>query len=439
MSILNNHFRKIIIYLLLIISLSDNSGAQCPATKYGIVPVWPVNWTYTDKENWYQMMHDKGMGYFHSIYTWQDLEQIQNNGLLSAVIDYFIHIKEDYEFKHHLLIRNPAITFNAVPPDYLGMTYSDTAMTNAFYDFCIETVDSFAMVLDYLTIGGEADGYFAVYPEQLHDYVNVLSDVADYVHTNYPSIKFATTLTFLHGVMENDTLWQLTKDFSDMLSVTYWPLEPDFMVMPSAVTGIEGHISDLIAAADDKPVIIKESGLPSATLLNSSEAMQEQFAAELFYQTMNEDQIEIVGWDFLADFDSITLDQLVIQHQIYTPEFRAYIGTLGLMDTTGNPKPAYNTYLQIMDSLCNSLSIEQNEENTGEDIFFYPNPANSRFMIETVKDCRVKMFDCHGRLVLEEKDTRIIDITHLTDGIYFLRIESYDRVQIKKIIKSCIY
>ena len=426
---------KIFMIICLIINSIIDVKAQCPTSKYGIVPVWPQEWSYTDKANWYQMMSDKGAGYSHSILTWPELEDIQSNGQLSAFVNSIANLKNDYDLKYHLLIRNPSTTVNPVPVAYTGLNFEDTVLTNAFYDFATEIIDSFAVVLDYLTIGGESDIYFYTYPNEIDEYVNLLSDIASYVHSNYPSIKFATVLTFEHGIQTNDTLWQLTKNFSDMLAITYWPLNSDFTIIPTAVNDVENNIADLLIAADSKPVIIKESGLPSSTVLNSSETIQAQFVEELFHQTMNLNQIEIVGWDFLADFDKASVDYWVNFQQIYTPEFRAYTETLGLMDTLGNPKPAYNTYLQMMDTVCMQTTVIQTEHNININI--YPNPANNILNVEYNKEFIMEIYNITGKKVLTS-NFKQTNISGLNSATYIILIKSKDGklLKSKKIIKK---
>lgn len=186
----------IAIILLLII---QDLNAQCPPSKYGIVPVWPEGWSQIEKENWYQTMSDKGMGYLHSIYTWQELATIIQSGQLPLHINYLRQLKESHNFTLHLLLRNPSITYNAIPAAYSGLTFEDSILVDAFYDFSVELIDAFAPLTDYLTIGGEADVYFEMHPDELENYVHVLSEIADYIHHYYPSIKFATTVTLNHG------------------------------------------------------------------------------------------------------------------------------------------------------------------------------------------------------------------------------------------------
>jgi hypothetical protein len=53
---------KRFIVIFLVVVFNTSIYGQCPQTKYGIVPVWPQGWTFSDKENWYQTMSDNGMG-----------------------------------------------------------------------------------------------------------------------------------------------------------------------------------------------------------------------------------------------------------------------------------------------------------------------------------------------------------------------------------------
>lgn len=423
--------RILVVWVLLLLGAAAAS-AQGQKTKYGIVPVWPQGWEQTDKANWYDMMSSVGMGYLHTIYTWEELERIRNNGQLPLHFNYLENLREKHDFTFHLLLRNPSISYNALPPKYSGLTFEDTVLVNAFYDFCIETVDDFAPLLDYLTIGGEADPYFAARPEEIDNYVNVLERVSAYIDAHYPSIQFATTLTLYYGILENDELWQRTKDFSDMLSVTYWPLNEDFTVSSTAIEDMPAVIQQLLEAAEGKPVIIKESGLPSSEGANGSEALQSEFVEALFRHTVEVDQIKLVGWDFLADFDEEEVDYWVDFQRINTPEFRAYIGSLGLMDPLGRPKPAYAVYLDMLEE-ASLTSVREEEPGENSRIEIYPNPSPGRFTVEGMENGQITVFNLLGEIVCVTEE-RSIDLTGQPAGTYFIRVATPGGIHMRKVI-----
>lgn len=246
----------------------------------------------------------------------------------------------------------------------------------------------------------------------------------------------------------------MTKDFSDMLSITYWPLFEDFTVMPTAIEDVENNIAALLTAAENKPVVIKEAGLPTSAVTNSSEKLQAQFIEELFRQTMHVDRVEIVGWDFLADFDRANVEYWVNFQGIDTPEFRAYIGSIGLLDTLGNPKQGYDAYLRMLNLVCNQTSVGNSSSRNDLTIHprqfklfqNHPNPIDTfthiKYSIHQPNHVSIKIFNVLG----EHVDT-IVDRFHskgifqmkwnttgFPGGIYFCKLQVRDASETLKLI-----
>lgn len=280
--------------------------------------------------------------------------------------------------------------------------------------------------MDYFSVGVEADIYFKDHPNELDEFAQLFHNISNYVHLNYPNIKISTAVTFEYGMKTNDTLWQLTKNSSDVLCITYWPLNNDFTVISTAISDISSDMNTLLAKAGSKPIVIKEWGFPSSTLVNSSNSIQSDFVREMFRQTMNKPQIVGVQWTFLADFNSSTVNSWANFYQINSAEFKGYIGSLGLMDTLGIAKPAYTTYLQMMDSVCLTTDIYENL--TMERTFVYPNPAKR--VITIVTDNRFMgsnfvIFDQVGKQIYKGKlnsKTTTVEINSFPAGVYFLQI-----------------
>lgn len=77
------------------------------------------------------------------------------------------------------------------------------------------------------------------------------------------------------------------------------------------------------------------------------------------------------------------------------------------------------------------------DDNFIGNIFVYPNPVNSILHIETQEQVkRVQVFNLLGKEVFtKEKNTKLLDFSNYTKGIYFIRIETGNGIQIEKIIK----
>ncbi len=74
------------------------------------------------------------------------------------------------------------------------------------------------------------------------------------------------------------------------------------------------------------------------------------------------------------------------------------------------------------------------ENNTKQNIRFYPNPATSIITIETINKEYIKIFDFAGKIVFSKQisDKTDIDISNLKPGIYFIRTENYSSKFIKE-------
>ena len=85
-------------------------------------------------------------------------------------------------------------------------------------------------------------------------------------------------------------------------------------------------------------------------------------------------------------------------------------------------------------SECNILNTP---EFVLDALSIYPNPASNFLNINTnnVID-KVEFYDIVGKLVLNSKYTNTIDIAHLSDGLYLVRIYSGNQSITKKIIKN---
>ncbi len=67
-------------------------------------------------------------------------------------------------------------------------------------------------------------------------------------------------------------------------------------------------------------------------------------------------------------------------------------------------------------------------ELNGAEITVFPNPASDRIQISVDKDIRLAatLLDIQGKLVLEAKNPRILDISVLASGVYNLHLKDVD-------------
>ena len=105
----------------------------------------------------------------------------------------------------------------------------------------------------------------------------------------------------------------------------------------------------------------------------------------------------------------------------------------GTVDYIANP--AINTTHNIVEG--SALSVE---DETLVDVSIYPNPVEDELNIKTKTDVTNKIatvFDINGKRVLNLKlKSTTMDVSSLTSGVYFLRLESEGKIMKRKFIKK---
>ena len=106
----------------------------------------------------------------------------------------------------------------------------------------------------------------------------------------------------------------------------------------------------------------------------------------------------------------------------------------GTFDLT--PAGSYDIFVHKMSQTPVGITENLKESN----ILIYPNPSNSFIDIETtLTDYSLSLFDIMGKLILKneaiQNKTRI-DVSNLSNGIYFLQLATEDNIISKKFIKE---
>ncbi len=78
------------------------------------------------------------------------------------------------------------------------------------------------------------------------------------------------------------------------------------------------------------------------------------------------------------------------------------------------------------------------ETNTLTGISLYPNPANETININGISNSNVAIYDIYGKLIKEYSDmnSSTIDISDMSDGVYFMNISNKDGIKTLKFIKN---
>ena len=117
LDLMKSSFKNLSLLFLLLLFNSGLLVAQCPASKYGINPVWPVNWTETDKQDWYYEMSSRGQGFLSDGETWRYLQEIADSNELALLKNEVLWAKTNGGINKYLFqFKNPIQIANHIPP-----------------------------------------------------------------------------------------------------------------------------------------------------------------------------------------------------------------------------------------------------------------------------------------------------------------------------------
>jgi len=344
-----------------------------------------------------------------------------------------------------------------VPADLETNNFDDQVMIDRFKTL-LDTIFSRIpnLELSALNIGNEHDVNFGIDVAQYDAYKVFLDSVIPYAKQLYfnlhsSDLKVGTTFT-LHSLTNplTSALCQSVNAACDIITTTYYPLNPDFtMQTPSAVFT---DFNDLTAIYNDPnvPIYFAECGYSSSSVCNSSEQLQATFYKNVFEAwDTHYDQIKYLTLFKTTDWSQSDVDLLSQYYGLgNNTEFKEYLRALGVRTFPGNGSNKA-AYLQILCELsnrnwcqvtCPPLSIENVDNSDGLKLNIYPNPCDQYFSIQSADNdivMQVELFDRSGRKIRSLSSIAVdskIDISYLMSSVYLVRITSEEKVLIKKLI-----
>ena len=390
----------------------------------------------------------------HLFFTWSQIEPNSGN-FDSAFMQNTLDIANFYFPYKNTSIELQIATINTLaketPADLLNINFSDSVMITRFKSL-IDTIFNHIpnIEIDALNIGNESDIYFGTDSSLYIDYKVFLDSVIPYAKQKYynlhgKTIKVGTTLTHdgLTSVSKKNLCKKLN-DSLDIISVTYYPLNPDFTMQNPSVVNTDFNSIVTLYPDSLQPIYFVECGYASSATCNSTEVLQSQFYHNVFTAWDNHiSNIKYLSIFKTNDWSQATVDSLGLYYGITDTIFLEFLRTLGVRtwDNNGINKLAYETILCELDARnwcavnCNPTSIANNDKPTA--IQIYPNPTNGLVTINTTEKISIiKIYNLTGKLLFSTSNS-FFNLESLSSGIYFIHLQTENGdIYRRKIIKQ---
>ncbi len=276
---------------------------------------------------------------------WKDLET--SPGAFKSKVNFLAIANAYYPTRNipiHLTIRPIHTSQKVVPTDLMDMPLDDPQTIKRF----MELLDWIAMQipkieLTSLTIGSEIDIFMWGDAEEWKTWTNFYAAVAPYARHTFPGTLISCETTYAAFIGPDLPRVRALHAQSDIIGVSYYPMQEQLGgVKPPQ--DVHGDFETVVNAIPGKPIIYYQIGYPSSTNIGSSLARQATFISEAFraWDTYT-DRILMLNFQWMHETPNFGIDQYVEYYQYDTPDFRAFLGSLGLQSWEGSPKPAWET------------------------------------------------------------------------------------------------
>lgn len=316
--------------------------ASADGRLLGIDLTQPENGNFSET---YYMAKAAGIGFVQLTPGWNDIEPAkgtykdpQDN--LAAANMFYSHEGLRVAFSVSPLDTN----INRMPTDLKGKDFNDPEVIGRYDEMMNTTLAKLdGVTLLDVSIGNEVDVSLGNDDAKWSQYTDFFNAAKDSLKAGRPNETVGVKATFYGLTRDNVKHLQALNKNSDVILVTYYPLNPDFTVRDPSV--VKEDFDKICTLYPGKQIYFLEAGYPSSTLLNSSDEKQAEFVRDLFAAwDEHKDQITVVNFVYMHDISQADTDRMVGYYGLNDPKFAAYLGTLGLRTSDDKDKPAWTVF-----------------------------------------------------------------------------------------------
>jgi hypothetical protein len=224
-------------------------------------------------------------------------------------------------------------------------------------------------IIDSVIIAGDTDAQFRNNEQNIPVYEELFNGMYDKLKEKHPQVKFGNAFS-LHGVI-NKNLSHIVEelDMGDFVAFSYFPVDALNEINKTPLTATE-DLTQMLEIVPNKKIGIFEISWSTSDFVGGSQEMQTEFVKIVFdFYQKNESKLEFVTWyrqfdrpEGTCQIDSKDVEGTVSigdSSEFGSSEFvierlSHYICSAGLIDTDGNPKPAWDEFSREVKMSSNS-------------------------------------------------------------------------------------
>ena len=351
--------------------LLSESGFQLTTShnaKLGLIVNPPSNKiTLDDLKNYYTQASSTGIGRTNLYLFWNLFEPEKGNYDWKQS-DILMNLNKQNNLKVTLYFSIINGKTLGPFPDWIGkpslLSISEDNLVNVL-DAILSRYD----IIDSVIIAGDTDAYFRYNEQNIPVYVDFFNGVYGLLKEKHSEVKFGNAFS-LHGVI-NKNLSHIVEelDVGDFVAFSYFPVDSLNEINKNPQEARD-DLEKMIDLVPDKNVGIFEISWSTADFVNGNQKDQADFVKTVFdFYRDNESKLEFVTWyrqydrpegtcvidpETIAGPISIGDSSGLGSSEYVIERLSHYICNAGLIDTDGNPKPAWDEFKRQVQMSTNS-------------------------------------------------------------------------------------
>ena len=231
-----------------------------------------------------------------------------------------------------------------VPHDLQNLAFDDPQMIrrfNAFLDYVATQIPD--LYLTSLTIGNEIDYFLGNNQQAWTAYETFYQETGHHAREVFSDVPVGTKTTVGSLTAEKATYVQSINQYSDVILLTYYPLDDRFAVQSPG--SVHDDFARVVKAYPAKDIYLMEVGYPSGEKNNSSHEKQAAFIHELFLAWDEyAERIKFISYTWMNDPSDVVLRNMEKYYGSSDAGFISCLATLGLRTNQGEDKTAFRQW-----------------------------------------------------------------------------------------------
>ena len=229
-----------------------------------------------------------------------------------------------------------------MPADLDGRSLGDPEVVSRFNSLLQRVLEGLPDVdVFVLSIGNEVDSYLGDDGLLWRQYTEFFRQAAEHARELRPGMDVGVKMQF-HG-LTRDAIEQAQalNEYSDVVLLTYYPLNADFTVRPPWQA--DEDLGKVAALYPDRVAMLLECGYPSGVGVGSSEELQADFVRQVFAAWDHRALwLRAVCFTWLYDRSPGDLESFSRHYGVGDEQPLEFLATLGLRTFDGRPKAAFD-------------------------------------------------------------------------------------------------